>query len=513
MPSRRYARAVVAFTVAVASGVVPHEAGAFDLGQGSRALSVNGYVQGDGILRVDRDTPQQHVGGQLLLQLAASPHQRLHVFLETRSMIGGPILHRDGAGIVNLSDTFQNDSPSLEFEEGYVDLELPGVGVRAGKQKFAWGKLDSVQPTDVLNPRRFQDPFLTEEADAKIGVPALRITPKLPDSLGLELVWLPVPIAARFPRPGERWFPPESGAPTFLVIPGNAIQPGLPTSTIRNAFSAKENRPSRQLDEGAGAVRLWGVHHSVDWSLCFYDGPEPNPAFDLDVNVFSPSARRKLADGLPTSLDDLQRLAGTSTLTPRFGRIRLWGGDAATSFGGFTARVEAAYSQDRLLPRSVNDLVSVENIARHVGPRLGPLVDRLLAGRTARVDLGPLSVVRDVADWGAGVDYDYGGWFVLVQLNQTVVLDNNRDLLVPDIDTRVLGSVRRTFLGDRLELQLNAVQGFARGFTLGLPRVTYSITDSLRVRLGFLFIAGARRTLIGQFHDNDEAFLQLRYSF
>ena len=58
-----------------------------------------------------------------------------------------------------------------------------------------------------------------------------------------------------------------------------------------------------------------------------------------------------------------------------------------------------------------------------------------------------------------------------------------------------------------------AIQDIERGYTSFLPELTYSITDHLRIRASFLLIAGSRRTIVGQFHDNDEAFLQRRYFY
>src|SRR6185369_17226882 len=92
--------------------------------------------------------------------------------LELRSRIGGPI-EGGHADLYNFVHTYQNLSPSLEVSEAYTDLELPHTDVRIGIQKLAWGRLDGLPPTDVVNPRDFHDPFVTELEAAKIGVPAL----------------------------------------------------------------------------------------------------------------------------------------------------------------------------------------------------------------------------------------------------------------------------------------------------------------------------------------------------
>ncbi|MBK7978350.1 MAG: hypothetical protein IPK07_35605 [Deltaproteobacteria bacterium] len=54
---------------------------------------------------------------------------------------------------------FQDSTPYVEFEEAYLDLELPASALRAGIQKFAWGESSTRgNPTDRLNPAEFTRP-------------------------------------------------------------------------------------------------------------------------------------------------------------------------------------------------------------------------------------------------------------------------------------------------------------------------------------------------------------------
>ena len=62
-------------------------------------------------------------------------------------------------------------------------------------------------------------------------------------------------------------------------------------------------------------------------------------------------------------------------------------------------------------------------------------------------------------------------------------------------------------------VEVACIQGLVRSYTALIPAVTYNVTDDLRVKIGFLMLAGTRRSPIGQYHDNDETFAQLRYSF
>jgi hypothetical protein len=127
--------------------------------------------------------------------------------------------------------------------------------------------------------------------------------------------------------------------------------------------------------------------------------------------------------------------------------------------------------------------------------------------------LGDLSVARDAVAGGIGADYRWRGWMPVVQLNQTVVLDNRTPLLLDDVDTSILASLQKAFLAETLKVQVSCVQGLVRSYTSLVPTLTYNVTDDLRVRIGYLLIAGTRNSVIGQFHDNDEGFVQIRYSY
>jgi hypothetical protein len=98
-------------------------------------------------------------------------------------------------------------------------------------------------------------------------------------------------------------------------------------------------------------------------------------------------------------------------------------------------------------------------------------------------------------------------------VNQLFVLDNDVRLLVPDVDTRITFVLRKGFLDDTLTTEVSVVQGLDRSYTSAIFKVTYAITDNLRIRAGYLAIAGSRNSIIGQYHDNDQGFLQLRYSY
>jgi hypothetical protein len=485
-------------------------AGAIDVDTPAGRWQAGGYAEGLGVVKTDADSPGQRPEGVLDLTVTGDPHRRVRTHLETQMLFGGPPKNTDGFGAFNFRDVFQNRSPSLEFEEGYVEVSLPRADVRAGLQKFAWGRLDTFHPTDVLNPREYHDPFLTNETESKIGLPSLSASLYPPEpswadiaTPAFAIIWVPVPVPFRFPLQDERWFPPAASVPPVLDIPAGTLRPGLPGAVIHTDFSTANAGAGQRLENGAVGARLSGLSHGVDWSLSFYDGRETAPAFALQtaVRLATPSAG---TGALP--------LDATAVLQPRFGRIWMTGADAAFQLAGVTARAEAVYGSGRLVPRSTAELLGLDNIVRVVGPSADTILAQLLAGQTVPIDLGNLFERRDVIEWGLGADYPYQGWTPVLQVNQSVVLNNDVTLLVPNVDTRLFGALRKAFLSDRLATEIIAVQGLERSYTLAIARATYALTDWLRVRLGYLAIGGSRNTVLGEYKRNDEVFFEVRLS-
>ncbi len=449
----------------------------------------------------------------LRLRLGGELHERLRFVLSATGINGGPARRATKAGLYNYHRVFQDIDPSAEFEEAYFDMDLPPVDLRLGLQKIAWGKLDRTQPNDLFNPYRYHDYFLLEQEENKIGVPAARIGAALPQLSWLPedgritVAWAPNYVPFRFPLPGERWFPPAAQSlDRFHVPDGVIVLPSgrsLPAFDIPVAFGVREaGLPPRRLENSGLGVRVSGFLAGFDHAMYFYYGYDIAPAFRLLADVF---AQRDAASPLGASL------AARATLEPVFRHIEAWGADTAYAFGPVTVRAEGAFVRGRAFTRDLRLLVSDPT---PLLDQADEIVAAILRGAAkVPVDLGPSFVERDAVEWGIGVDYTYRGWLALLQVNQTDVLDNDVDLLIHDIETRILANIRKSFLRDRLQSQLVALQGIESAYTLLRPRLTLALTDRVQLRGGYLAIAGSRHTVLGQYKANDEGFLQLRVSF
>ena len=513
----------------------------------SQRLDVSGYTEGLAVVDTGggkRQRPEA-VG---VLRVDGTPVSHLETHLELRGQLGGPF-EGGHQGAFNLVHTFQNYTPSLEFHEAYAGLQLKSADVRLGIQRFAWGKLDGIPPTDVLNPRDLHDPLVADLEEAKIGIPALQTTYYAPEVAGLALsdlrataVYVPLAVPSRLALLDERWFPSGVRPPTQLHVPQHTGELSIERAlqrlcdrgkvsgasckpvdvflasdiSVAAALHTSNHRPPLHLDAGGIGARLAGSFRGMDWDLYHYTGPEVGPNAQLDVGLVS---RRFDPDTITANNRRITigELQARTAIRQTHSTIHMTGADLASPVGGATVRVEAAYFQDRPYLRIANDLVS--EALRH--PRVhGPFYEQAFnRGCTAtrpcrgRVDLGELFPTSDAVEWGVGADYLWNGLFALLQLNQIVLLDSVPRLIIADPETRLTTTLRRRFMQERLELEVRAIYAIERGGWFAFPRVSYVVTDDLRVRLGYLAVGGSRNSLIGEFGDNDEVVMQVRYSF
>lgn len=465
-----------------------------------KPFDVSGWLMDRQGVPVNQSTPADRNLQQLWLRTKYSPMSALTFDATFNFQNGGPTTERTKGGMYSYRSVFQSVSPSITFEEAFAELALDAFEVRAGIQKFAWGKLDRVQPVDVLNTERYSDPFLLDEDQRKIGVPAVQgsyYLPRatwMPEEARLTLVWIPQYFPYWFPLPGERWYPPAGTPPSRFPVPP------LMTSVPVGFHVVNSPPPSFQLDNSGYAARASAFTAGVDYAAYYYHGFDNRPAFLLTAE----------ASGEPLpSPPFVQGVTATTRLYPVFHQIDLWGGDAAYAWDRFTFRAEAAFVSGRPFSRDLRTLVTNPS---QLTPAIEEALRQIAAGRSpAAVALPQSYAVRNALDWGIGADYTWSDYVFLLQINQTDIFNNDVDLLIRNVDTVLSANIRGNFLHDDLTVQLIGVQGFESGYTLLMPRIDYRFWDRFDARIGYLFIAGSDTTVIGQYKDNDEAFFWLRY--
>jgi hypothetical protein len=492
-------------------------AGAADVAVPGTKLRVDASGYLDGLAVADtgggpRERPQAIAEVRFESRLTRA----LRAHLTLRGRAGGPF-EGGHPGVFNLVHEFQNRTPSLELNEAWLEARQGDLQVRAGVQKFAWGKLDGVPPTDVLTPRDLHDPIVRDFEESKIGIPAVAGTYFLPPAPSLDLsdlratlVYLPIAVPPRLALAEERWFPPTVAVDRQIFISqADAARLGFPVA-LRTLvdFHTLNHRPPARLDAGGVALRLGGAWRGMDWDLYHYTGPETAPDADLLATL--------KGDGVhvdPRTGKQFFRIRARSDLRQAHDVIHMSGLDASAVFGGATVRAEGAFFVGRPYLRPSADLFSVDALAAIPRPVVSHIVQRLTAGKSAALPLGDLFPSRDSAEWGVGADYLVHGFLPLVQVNEIVFLDHGPEQLYSNPETRFLGSLKKSFLQDTLECEVRAVYAIERRAWYVYPRISYRYRDNWRFRLGYLAIGGPLESYIGQFHRNDEVVLEARYSF
>jgi len=491
---------------------------------GGRPVDLDATASVREVLEENRSSPHEQTLERLRLRAAVSLTEWLRFDSTTVGLNGGPTFQADRAGVYSWDHVFQDLSPAVDFEEAYFDLFLPSLDLRVGKQKVAWGKLDRTQPNDLVNPLTYTDPFLDEEAERKIGVPALQASyyfpaaPLVPQESRLTAVWVPKYVPYRFSPAScqvedrtshcllERWFPPAAIPPASFTVKDIHFANGSsnPEMPVPLAFRTQNvSPPAWRLDNSEVGLRYSALVHDIDMALYYFHGFDPQPAFNLTAEAF----------GQP----DLTNLSGLTMLSPRFHQIDSWGGDFAYAFDRFTVRGEGAFVRGRPFSRDLRVLISdPQQIADSVKSALCELAPQLCelpgppAGHAA-VALPPASVVRDAVEWGFGGDYVYEGYMLLLQMNQTDVLHNDVNLLIKNVDTRLLANLRKNFLSETVQTQLVAIHAIESDYTIIRPKIFYQFSDHIGGEIGYLFIAGRAHSVGGQYRRNDEGWVRAEY--
>lgn len=491
---------------------------------GGRTVDLDATLSLREVVEENGSTTHDRTQEQLRLRAGVSLAQWLRFDSVTIGTNGGPTMKADRSGIYNLRDVFQDVSPAAEFDEAYFDVYLPSVDLRLGKQKVAWGKLDRFQPNDFLNPLSYSDPFLLDEAERKIGVPAVQASYYLPEVAWLPAesrvttVWVPQYVPYRFPTARcdvdhdvsrcstERWFPPAATPPQTFTVPAGVIPLGNgmfnPPITVPLSFRVQnEPSPSWRFENNEIGLRYSGIVRDVDTALYYYHGFDNQPAFHLGAAAVGvPDASKPLG---------VDALSGATTLTPQFRHIDAGGADAAYAVDRFTFRGEAAYISGRPFTHDLRFLITDPS---SLDQQLARAVFQLAHGAgSVPIVLPQAFVQRDAVEWGVGGDYLYEGYLLLLQVNQTDVRHSPGNLLIKDVETRFLVNLRKSFLADTLQTQLIAGHALESDYTYVRPRLLYRVTDNVDAEVGYIFIAGRAQSTIGQYRRNDEGWVRLAY--
>ena len=224
-----------------------------------------------------------------------------HVRVNVAGYVDGLLANRHAIGGAR-TDSDATVHPS----DVYVDIVTKRFEARAGAGRLVWGRLDELQPTDVVNPLDLSRFLLEGRNEARLAVGLVRGRFFLPHSTVVEGVVVP-------------WF--RRGRFDLLDEPTSPFNLGAgPTPTVRD-------EPSFGSDSLQGGVRVTSTTRRVDWGLSAYRGLK---SFPIATAV------------APSETPITGCVAGAVCVLETFPRFTMIGADFETVHGAWGVRGELA---------------------------------------------------------------------------------------------------------------------------------------------------------------------------
>lgn len=366
----------------------------------------------------------------------------------------------------NFDEVYQSNTPYLEFKELYVARSAGDVDIRAGIQRFAWGRLDEYPSNDLLNPWDYTQFLRKPLEDRKIGVPSISAAVSKSD-WSFDTVWVPVFVPYRLPLLNERWSG-VTATSALAQVPNAEIvmaEPGLPQRTIENG-----NLGLR--------VRRAG---DIEWAVNLYHGYDPKPVFKTTSLVIDPLPDKVLVD---------------PGVTPAFHRITSFGLDAAAVTGALSIRAEAAYIMNRY-----------HNIRRELWGYPTVLAPGVYP-------LAPIEHKSDAIDYGISADYRlFEDALLTMQAQQTIILHRPDTLYERKVETILWANLKSGWMNQKVETNVSLAYNPEHGDTMVKANARYVFTDSWKAGISAIILNGPPESIFGKYARNDQVEAELAYSW
>jgi hypothetical protein len=339
-----------------------------------------------------------------------------------------------------------------------VDYKRSRVDLLAGFTRISWGRLDELQPTDVVNPLDVSRFFFESRSEARLPVPLVRLRAYLTDDASIEGVLVPFFRRGRFDQLDEPTSPfniESSVAPGEVVCLAIGCPSLLPVVVQRR-------EPSRAIGHAQGGARFSATTGRVDWSVAAYRGFEP---FGLAAaGIPAPSA-----SFVPVDL-----------VNPRFTMI---GGDFETVRGEWGLRGEVA-----------------------------AFVDDNFQGPSIQIVKG------SSVDAGLGVDRKAGDY----RISATALYHREQyDAVVSSVDAGSRGrddvsfilSSDRSFARERYGLRTFGVYNASESSGFLRAIASAKLRDNVALEGSAGWFIGEGQDIVGRFSDSDFVYARLKYYF
>jgi hypothetical protein len=266
------------------------------------ALPAHAQIHGHASMMVDAlpNADAAEMRARLFAEQKLTPSPRLTINLG--GFVEGLVAHR--------ADRVRREAIARPLDL-FVELAGSRADLRVGVGRVVWGRLDEVQPGDVINPLDVARFFFDGRSEARLPVAFGRARVFFPRDTRLEAVVVPWLRRSRFDELEERTSP-------FNLEPAQPpIHRATPPVTGRNI---------------QGGARLSSTTGRVDWAVAAFRGIRAFPVYEA---------------GVPDVVNPLELVA--PFLRERFPRFTMIAADFETTHGAWGLRGEAAAFVDDVL--------------------------------------------------------------------------------------------------------------------------------------------------------------------
>ena len=345
----------------------------------------------------------------------------------------------------------RDQKTELSLRQALLSVSRGDLDVQLGLQQIVWGEAIGSFVTDIINPRDFREFILPDFSELRIPIWAVDITYRLGQGVNFEGVWTPDTQINNLPKKGAEF--------QFAPIAFRFHNPVVRLADNPDRFS---------LARSEGGFRLSTLMSGWDTSLIYYD--EADKTFVL-------FQRR------------LPQLHGPDViaLEPRHPRLHIIGATLAKSIEPIVVRSEMALT---------------------IGKRYVT---------TNSLDRDGV-VRRDTLDYLIGIDYTFfSALDATFQLSQKILTGSATNLTRGGVEGRVTTSVALRLTTGFFDNTLNPTVLFVinanRADYRLSPRIDYLLSGAVTISLGADIFGGPRRTLYGQFDDNDRVVVTTTWRF
>jgi hypothetical protein len=443
-------------------------------GESAIGLQWNGYIQAEDRVRTNQhyalSFQEYRLGLNAGVKVAGSAKCYSELWIRS---LGFP----DVTSVSDLSNSGKISPVRVDLREAYFDvynLFTPGLDLRIGRQRIAWGTADKVNPTDNLNPADMEDIW---DFGRHLGSDAVKLS-YYKSVFSVEAVFIPFFRPAVLPD--QEWI--------------NALMPSLPglppaLQGLTQIVSQSDTviMPEKKIQKMAsGGLRTGFKLFDYDFSLSYAYILDGSPLLNkVSITPLTPSR-------MPPPI----KTAARAELV--FPRMHVIGFDLAGAIVNVGVWGEGAV----FIPEKV---AMTERVT---------IPQFLLDSTMTTVALDHKPYIKFVV----GLDYTFpANIYVNAQYVHGFLSERGKD----EIEDYILANLDWKLLNETLTLsplgiglEIKDYKNFSDNYAfIAQPQLKYNPIDNAEITIGARFIMGENSTHFGKVVNNDEIYIRGKYSF